>query len=692
MTHRSIKWAVAPVLGMAVLCTAGLASAGSIGSSLKERLEQLGPDDEVAVIIRLKDKADVHSFKDLDRHARRAKIIKALRDKAAQSLEPLRVVLNQGKVRRMRDLWLINGVAATVPAHRVGALANKPWVGNISLDMTLAAPTVTYGVTSTPGWNLAAVAAPDLWQQGFTGQGVVVATLDSGVDTYHPDVGSRWRGGSNSWFDPYGQHATPVDMNGHGTHVAGLILGGDASGQVLGVAPDAQWIAAKIYDDAGSATLSAIHLALQWALDPDGNPDVDDAPDVVNNSWGLPDAAGTCNPEFAEDIAALRASDIAVVFAAGNSGPNASSDLSPGNSSPNLVTGAVDETLTIAPSSSRGPSSCDGGLYPQVVAPGVNVLTADLTFSGLFPQSYVEVSGTSFAAAQASGTLALLISAVPTASVTELETAVLDTAVDKGALGPDYDYGMGLVNAADAYNTLAGGTTAQPGSLQFAVAGYSVSEDGGSVTLTVSRQGGSSGAVSVDFATSDGSAASGQDYVAAAGTLNFADGITSRTITITIVDDTVYEGNETLSVALANPTGGATLGSPTSTLLTIVDNDPQVVDIDQDGYAAGSDCNDNDASVYPGAPEIKHDGVDQDCNGYDLTIDIGALRYNAKKGKLTVEATSALNGSANLSVDGYGAMSWNRRKGVWQLDVSGVGMQPTRITVSGVEGSETAPF
>jgi len=692
MKCRSIKWAVAGVLGLGAMCTAGLSGAGSIGAALQDRLEKLGPDDEVAIIVRLKDKVDVRAFKDLDRGERRAKILKALHAKADQSLEPLRVVLNQGRVRRMQDLWLINGLAATVPAHRVGALANKPWIGNISLDMMLAAPTVTYGVTSTPGWNLAAVAAPELWQQGFTGQGVVVATMDSGVDTFHPDVGSRWRGGSNSWFDPYGEHATPADVNGHGTHVTGLILGGDSSGQVLGVAPDAQWIAAKIYDDSGMATLSAIHQALQWALDPDGNPDVDDAPDVVNNSWGLPDGAGTCNPEFADDIAALRASDIAVVFAAGNSGPNVYSDLSPANSVPNLVTGAVDETLTVATFSSRGPSSCDGGLYPQVVAPGVNVMTSDLTFSGLFPQSYVQVSGTSFAAAQASGALALLKSAVPKATVSELETAVLDTAVDKGSLGPDYDYGMGVVNVADAYNVLAGGSTSQPGSLQFAVAGYSVSEDGGGITVTVSRQGGSSGAVSVDFATADGSAAAGQDYVPAAGTLNFAGGVTSRTFTIAILDDTLYEGDETLTVTLSNTTGGATLGSPASALLTIVDNDPQIVDGDRDGYAVGSDCNDNDPTVFPGAPEIKHDGIDQDCNGYDLTIDVTTLRYNAKKGKLTVEASSALGASAGLAVQGYGTMDWNRRKGVWQLTVSRVSPQPVQVTVSGVEGSETVPF
>ncbi|HKJ77391.1 MAG TPA: S8 family serine peptidase, partial [Gammaproteobacteria bacterium] len=609
-----------------------------------------------------------------------------------RSLGTLRSELQRGRAHHLRDLWLINGMAVKIPAHRVARLAGRPGVERVSLDLALAAPVVSYGVSAPAGWNLSAVGAPDLWQMGYTGQGVVVATLDSGVDMYHPDVGAKWRGGSNSWFDPYGQHAEPVDTNGHGTHVMGLIVGGESSGQQIGMAPDAQWIAAKIYDDAGSATLSAIHLALQWVLDPDGNPDVDDAPDVINNSWGLPETAGSCNIEFAEDMAALQAADIAVVFAAGNSGPNVSTDLSPGNSSPNLVTGAVDETLTVASFSSRGPSSCDGGLYPQVVAPGVNVLTSDLTFSGLFPQSYVEVSGTSFAAAEASGALVLLKSAAPAATVDELETAVLDSAVDKGALGPDYDYGMGLVNAADAYNRLSGGAEPQPGSLQFAVAGYSVLENGTSVTLTVSRLGGSAGAVSVDYTTVDGSATAGQDYTAAGGTLSFADGVTGQTITVAVLDDTVYEGDETLSVQLANPTGGASLGTQASTVVTIAENDPQVIDLDGDGYPSDVDCNDNAASVYPGAPEIRFDGVDQDCNGYDLTIDVVKLRYAAKRDKLVVEATSALGDAAGLSVEGYGPMKWNRRKGLWRLVVKGVTARPAAVTVTGIEGSVTASF
>ena len=116
-------------------------------------------------------------------------------------------------------------------------------------------------------------------------------------------------------------------------------------------------------------------------------------------------------------------------------------------------------------------------------------------------------------------------------------------------------------------------------------------------------------------------------------------------------------------------------------------------DLDGDGFSTdGStamDCDDADASVYPGAPEIKHDGVDQDCNGYDLTIDILKAGYNGKRDQLSVEATSALGKSAGLSVQGYGSMSWNQRKGNWGLNLRNAGGNPGSITVTGVEGSET---
>jgi hypothetical protein len=112
-----------------------------------------------------------------------------------------------------------------------------------------------------------------------------------------------------------------------------------------------------------------------------------------------------------------------------------------------------------------------------------------------------------------------------------------------------------------------------PGSLQFSAASYSEAENAGTATITVTRTGGSSGAVGVSYATSDGSANAGSDYTAASGTLSFATGETTKTFTVFLTDEPSAEPDETVILTLSNPTGGATLGSPASATLTILDTD-----------------------------------------------------------------------------------------------------------------------
>ncbi|HEY9051943.1 MAG TPA: Calx-beta domain-containing protein [Gammaproteobacteria bacterium] len=112
------------------------------------------------------------------------------------------------------------------------------------------------------------------------------------------------------------------------------------------------------------------------------------------------------------------------------------------------------------------------------------------------------------------------------------------------------------------------------GNFQFSSSSYSIAENAGTATVTVSRINGSAGTATVDYSTSDGSATAASDYGAASGTLSFAAGVLSQTFTVNILDDTTYEGNETLNLNLSNPTGGAALGSPNSAVLTITENDP----------------------------------------------------------------------------------------------------------------------
>lgn len=443
--------------GLALFLAPHLLMAGVIAPDLESAINAAGPGEEIPVIVTLTDSVDMKVFKNETKGQRRAMIIKALHNKADTTQGPLLAALKQKNVKKIKRFWIINGVSFQAPPAIIRELADLPGVTSVRLDATLSAPEPLPAFTALPEWNISSVRAPELWALGYTGSGIVVANMDTGVDPDHQDILGKWRGGTNSWLDPYGQYATPHDINGHGTQTMGIMVGGDMGGSAIGVAPGAQWIAVKIYDNQDQTTLSVIHQGFQWLTDPDGSPATDDAPDVVNNSWGFELNAGECITEFEPDIDALKAMDIAVVFSGGNRGPYAGSSVSPANNANSFAVGAVDDSLTVTSFSSRGPSACDGSIFPEVVAPGANIRTADLTFSGSYPDSYIAVNGTSFAAPHVSGVEALLMEAFPAANLTEIETALQESALDLGETGPDDAYGYGLLDAMAAYDLLVVG-------------------------------------------------------------------------------------------------------------------------------------------------------------------------------------------------------------------------------------------
>ena len=343
-----------------------------------------------------------------------------------------------GRVASFKRLWVVNGFAIAATPDVVAALRADPAVASVTPDSASIVPAASGPVE----WNIGKIGAPLVWDRAGTGQGVVVATLDTGVDLDHPELAARWRGGTNSWYDPYGQQPTiPTDLTGHGTGVMGVIVGGGGSGTAVGVAPGAHWIAARVFNDQGTSTTSAIHQAFQWLLDPDGDPATPDAPQVVNASWSF--ANPGCNLEFAPDIQALRAAEILPVFAAGNFG---SAAASPANNPGALAVGSTTKTDTIAVDSSRGPSACGepSTTFPEVSAPGVAIRTTDL--GGL----YSTQSGTSLAAPHVAGALALLLSARPNLTPADQEAALEQTAMDLGVAGPDNTFGYGRVDAMAA--------------------------------------------------------------------------------------------------------------------------------------------------------------------------------------------------------------------------------------------------
>ncbi len=449
---------------------------GIIVPEFQQILSTSKKTDQVDIIVNFTNRVDFHTTKHKGKH-NRSKLIRAVKIQSAKSQLEVIQFLEKNNIFNYKKLWLVNSLAITVSADMVSQIATFADVSEIHEDHVITLNATTTNVPGIPELNIEQVKAPVVWSRGFTGQGAVIGIIGSGVDGYHPDLAPRFRGGNNSWFDATDDPKTtiPFDVDKvayHGTGVMGIALGGNQSGLNIGVAPGAKWIAAKIFSlDPNTNTLISRDqdrlAAFQWMLDPDGDPNTQDAPDVVNNSWNLT-AVNTCDTAYQDSINALKAADISVVFSAGNSGPGLSSSLSPANNQNTISVGAVDDSLVIETYSSRGPTptspvGCSSvaptDVYPNIVAPGSAVLTADGSLAGTSPNPYTFQTGTSFAAPHISGALAVLKSAFPNSTSVAREDALRIAAniIDLGKTGNDNSYGWGFLDLDGAYQILLNG-------------------------------------------------------------------------------------------------------------------------------------------------------------------------------------------------------------------------------------------
>ncbi|MHB8604795.1 MAG: S8 family peptidase, partial [Thermoplasmatota archaeon] len=347
----------------------------------------------------------------------------------------------------------------SAPRAAVASFAGSSTVKALGLDSDESIHILDAGPGTGPGANgvstditvsdsVAMTQAPDLWAMGFRGDGVLIAGIDTGIDSTHP-MFSDGAGHSRvaRWIDIVNDCPdAPCDLNGHGTHTSSTFAGSDEHGGLYsGMAPHATIMGVKIFKGAGgSGSWEDAQAGLQAAFD--------NGADVTSDSWGGGcDAGGSATRDLAEALA--RAGMISV-FAAGNSGPSPGSIGCPGDGDMVVTVGAVDSSKVVAGFSSRGPCS-DGRICPDVVAVGVNVLAA---WPG---NNYVSESGTSMATPHVAGAVALLEQvarerrggSLDSASK-EAETILKSTAQDLGPAGPDNDYGWGFIQVHDAANQL----------------------------------------------------------------------------------------------------------------------------------------------------------------------------------------------------------------------------------------------
>ncbi|RLN96890.1 hypothetical protein BBJ28_00019022 [Nothophytophthora sp. Chile5] len=298
-------------------------------------------------------------------------------------------------------------------------------------------------------WGIEKIGTAAVWDQGFTGQNVTIATIDSGVRVTHEALRGNFLG-DYGWFDPGTKRATPYDSSGHGSHVTGSIVGA----QGIGVAPGAQWMACRGCSSATSCLESELLACAQFVLcptDPAGeNADCSKAPHVVNNSWGVTKGSA----DFSAVIAAWRAADIIPVFANGNSGSTAtcSTVVSPADASNVIGVGASSSDDSLLAQSSTGPAS-DGRIKPDLTAPGVSVYSAWWTRDNI----YAITSGTSMAAPHVAGAVALLLSARPELSYDEIWTVLTNsTARDEDQMSATGHATCGNISISSFPNNLFG--------------------------------------------------------------------------------------------------------------------------------------------------------------------------------------------------------------------------------------------
>jgi PKD repeat protein len=483
------------IMVMAFVILAGLfgaASAGEIDPGLQDILKSTPAGEPVSVLVFLQDRVDIEAMNDalevqratIDE--RRLTVVRSLLDKARDTQGPILQQLEElktaARIDDFRAFWVANVIEVRATAGEIELLAARADVSRVyynygiepiePVDVTAGDP----GPVRAAENGVVAVRAPEVWAMGYTGAGVLVANIDTGVEGDHPALASRWAGVADprysghpewAWYDPYlGINDFPYDNNGHGTHTMGTICGG-SPGDEVGVAPGAYWIAAGAIDRGGGIerTVADAILSFQWMLNPDGDPGTTwDIPHVCSNSWGVTTGHGyaPCDETFWSYLDACEAAGTVILFAAGNEGTSglrrpadrATDDYR------TCAVAAVDGNTSgwpIAYFSSRGPTYCtptgDPAIKPDIAAPGVSVRSA-------YPGGgYTYMSGTSMACPHVAGVVALIREANPNLGVNEVKQIMYETAYDLGSAGEDNSYGWGMVDAYEAVLLAIGDTT-----------------------------------------------------------------------------------------------------------------------------------------------------------------------------------------------------------------------------------------
>jgi subtilisin family serine protease len=307
------------------------------------------------------------------------------------------------------------------------------------------------------------IGGPVAWQAGYTGKGVSVAVLDTGIDATHPDLATQVVGEKNFTTE------SADDLVGHGTHVASTIAGTGAAsdGKYKGVAPDARIYDGKVCEVWGCDE-SAILAGMDWAAN-------DVKAKIVNLSLGGQDTPDLDPLEEAVNRLTAQTGTLFVV-AAGNEGPGDGTIASPASADAALTVGNVTKQDQLNPLSSRGPRIGDSAVKPDVTAPGTDIVAAkskDSTIGEPVGDKYLRLSGTSMATPHTAGAAAILLQEHPSWTPAELKAALMGSA-KVAADQTSFQQGAGRIDLTTAIKQ---SVVSEPGSVSFGKASYPHTDD-----------------------------------------------------------------------------------------------------------------------------------------------------------------------------------------------------------------------
>jgi subtilisin family serine protease len=483
------------VLMFLVLGLAGSAWATTFTPDLLDKLPSSSNNEMIRILITMEEQADANWMfsmtAGMNRLEKRQFVLNHLNRLADITQANVKAYLENiqatGKVQRLESVSIVNLMHCLATPDVIRGLMNYPEIAEVAydperfmLDEEALHARPAFGSTDEIAWGVADVHAPEVWQQGFRGTGVIVGIIDTGVNYNHLDLADHmWNGGTqypHHGYDFYNNDNDPIDQGplGHGTHVAGSVASDGTAGTQAGVAPDATIMAIQVLSGGGSGSEGQIISGMNFA--------VQQGCDIYSMSLGHAGGGTVSQKQNYRNVCINSlAAGVVAAIAAGNeqstSPPN--SVRVPGNCPPPWIhpdqtltgglscvvtCGATQSNHSIATFSSRGPVTW-ATISPWMdyaYNPGMGLIDPDISAPGVSIKSclwnnnsgYQLMDGTSMATPHVAGGMALMLSKDPSLTPALIDMYLETYADPAGTAGKDNYFGSGIMNCLNTINAI----------------------------------------------------------------------------------------------------------------------------------------------------------------------------------------------------------------------------------------------